>query len=258
MTTKEGAPVLEISSLCKTYGGLQALQDVSLQLSEGDVVAVLGRSGSGKSSMLRCINLLEQPTSGTISIRGAVVGQKDGRPASGAELARQRSRIGMVFQQFNLFPHLSVLHNVSIGPTDVLRIDKSQAELDALEWLRQVGLEDKKDSYPLLLSGGQQQRVAIARAMAMKPELMLFDEPTSALDPETIGDVLEVMTSLAERGMTMLVATHEFGFARDVANRILFLHAGRVRFDGPPAEFFGMVDDPLIGPLLSRIALRAP
>lgn len=221
-------PILVISDLHKYFGRLEVLKGISLDVREGEVLALIGASGSGKSTLLRCINRLEAPTSGAIRFRGEEV--------SPANLNGMRREIGMVFQRFNLFPHLTALENVTLAPRKVLGMDPREAEQEGMELLRQVHLESKADNYPGELSGGQQQRVAIARALALRPALMLFDEPTSALDPELVGEVLEVMRDLAGEGRTMLVATHEMGFAREVSNRVLFLDGGRILEEGPPEQ----------------------
>ncbi|HYF52737.1 MAG TPA: amino acid ABC transporter ATP-binding protein [Salinarimonas sp.] len=224
----------------KVFGSLRALDGVSLDVARGEVVCVIGPSGSGKSTFLRCINQLERPDAGAIWVDGELVGFRRVGDAlhelSDAELARQRLRSGMVFQRFNLFGHLSALQNVIEGPVTVLRRPRREAVEEAMALLDRVGLSDKRDAYPIELSGGQQQRVAIARALAMKPSLMLFDEPTSALDPELVGDVLAVMRDLARSGMTMIVVTHELGFAREVANRVVFMDRGAVVETGTPEE----------------------
>jgi glutamate transport system ATP-binding protein len=227
-----GAPLLELERVNKWFGDLHVLQDVDLSVAAGEVVVVVGPSGSGKSTLCRTINRLEPIDSGSI--------QLDGRPlpAEGRELARLRSDVGMVFQQFNLFAHKSVLDNVTLGPVKVRGQPRRQAELRARELLARVGVEDQADKLPAQLSGGQQQRVAIARALAMDPKLLLFDEPTSALDPEMINEVLDVMRDLAAAGMTMMVISHEMGFARSAANRVLFMDAGQILEQGPPDEFF--------------------
>jgi putative glutamine transport system ATP-binding protein len=223
---------LEIANLNKRFGTLQVLKDVSLTVAAGDVVTVCGASGSGKSTLLRCINGLETPDSGSIRFEGTEVQQ------SRTALRDLRRRIGMVFQSFNLFPHLTALQNVSLGPRKIL--GKSAAEArEAAQWLlARVGLSDKADEFPDFLSGGQQQRVAIARALAMQPSLMLFDEPTSALDPEMVAEVLDVMRALADQGMTMIVVSHEMGFVREAADRVAFMHAGAILETAAPGDFF--------------------
>jgi polar amino acid transport system ATP-binding protein len=225
--------MIEIRDLHKSFGELEVLRGIDFRVRQGEVVCVIGPSGSGKSTLLRCINLLEQPTSGQVFIGGVEITDPD------VDIDAARRRIGMVFQQFNLFPHLTALQNVAIAQRRVLRRDKAEAERVALENLERVGLTDKAHAYPAQLSGGQQQRVAIARALAMGPELMLFDEPTSALDPELVGDVLAVMRHLAGDGMTMIVVTHEMSFAREVADRVAFIDHGLFVEEGPPAQVIG-------------------
>ncbi|WP_414573123.1 amino acid ABC transporter ATP-binding protein [Nostoc sp. CCY 9925] len=224
--------VIRTEFLCKSFGQLDVLKDISTQIYRGEVVAILGPSGSGKSTFLRCMNLLEQPT------RGRVYFQEQEITNPKANIAKVRQHLVMVFQHFNLFPHMTVLQNVIYAPIKVKKIEKQKAEKHGLELLAKVGLEAKADVYPSKLSGGQKQRVAIARALAMEPEMILFDEPTSALDPEMVKDVLEVMKALALSGMTMAIVTHEMGFAREVANRIMFLDQGTLAEDTAPSEFF--------------------
>jgi ABC-type histidine transport system ATPase subunit len=230
-----------VADLHKAFGPLEVLKGLSFEVHRGDVVSIIGASGSGKSTLLRCINHLETPTSGEVYIEGRPMGFRiDGagrrRPDSTASINRLRMDIGMVFQQFNLWPHMTVLQNVMEAPVHVRKLPAAQARDVAMHYLTKVDLLDKRDEYPVRLSGGQQQRVAIARALAMQPKVMLFDEPTSALDPELTGEVLEVMATLAAEGMTMLVVTHEMGFARRASSRILFLHNGQIEEDGTPAE----------------------
>jgi polar amino acid transport system ATP-binding protein len=224
--------LVEIQGLEKSFGELEVLTGIDLEVQRGEVVCVIGPSGSGKSTMLRCINLLEQPTGGTIRVAGTQV-FGDGQPQNLDQLRRE---VGMVFQQFNLFPHLSALENVSLAQVRVLGRSKAEADLKSRELLSRVGLDDKIDEYPDRLSGGQQQRVAIARALAMDPELMLFDEVTSALDPELVQGVLDVMRELADSGMTMISVTHEMGFAREVSDRTIFMDGGVIVEQGPPSE----------------------
>ncbi|MBM2620316.1 amino acid ABC transporter ATP-binding protein [Actinoplanes sp. LDG1-06] len=224
---------IEISGLHKSFGPLEVLRGIDLAVEPGEVVCVIGPSGSGKSTLLRCVNLLEEPTSGTIRVAGVEVTDPD------CDIDAVRRGIGMVFQQFNLFGHLTVRENVTIAQRRVLRRGRAEADRIAAANLERVGLAEKSGSYPAQLSGGQQQRVAIARALAMDPQLMLFDEPTSALDPELVGEVLAVMRGLAAEGMTMLVVTHEMAFAREVASRVVFMDAGVIVEQGPPAEVFG-------------------
>jgi ABC-type histidine transport system ATPase subunit len=237
-------PALVCEDIHKSFGSLEVLKGVSLTANEGDVIAMLGSSGSGKSTFLRCINLLETPDSGRVTVRGELIRMtknKAGRtvPEDNEQVDRIRSRLGMVFQQFNLWTHMTVLQNVIEAPVHVLKVPKAEAVERAQAVLDKVGLSDKLDYYPAHLSGGQQQRAAIARALAMEPEVMLFDEPTSSLDPELVGEVLRVIRRLAEEGRTMIVVTHEVGFAREVSNHAVFLHAGRIEEEGPPKEVFG-------------------
>jgi polar amino acid transport system ATP-binding protein len=222
------ASVLEIEGLHKSFGAQEVLRGISLAVREGEVVALIGASGSGKSTLLRCINRLEAPTAGRVRFRG--------REVDASNLNETRRQIGMVFQRFNLFPHLTALENVTLAPRKVLGVADAQAQREGLAMLEQVHLGPKAHFYPGELSGGQQQRVAIARALALQPAVLLFDEPTSALDPELVGEVLEVMRDLAAEGRTMLVATHEMGFARDVASRVLFLDEGVILEEGPPQQ----------------------
>ena len=223
--------MIEIKNLQKSFDELQVLKGIDLNVNEGEVVVIIGPSGSGKSTLLRCINYLEEPTGGEIIV--------DGIPLNGeANINKVREEVGMVFQRFNLFPHMSVLDNITLAPQKVKHIDKAEAEKTAHDLLNRVGLSDKADSFPEQLSGGQQQRVAIARALAMNPKVMLFDEPTSALDPEMVGEVLDVMKSLAESGMTMVIVTHEMGFAREVGTRLLFVDGGYIVEQGKPKEVF--------------------
>jgi polar amino acid transport system ATP-binding protein len=231
---------LEIRKLRKRFGDLTVLDGIDLGLARGQVLCVIGPSGSGKSTLLRCVNFLERPDSGEIIVDGETIGFRHVNchtaERSERELNRQRAEIGMVFQKFNLFAHMTALQNVIEAPVHVLRIPANDARALAVSLLEKVGLAAKLDSYPDQLSGGQQQRVAIARALAMQPKMLLFDEPTSALDPETVGEVLSVMKDLAREGMTMLVVTHEIGFAREVANRVIFVDQGRIVEEGPPEE----------------------
>jgi glutamine transport system ATP-binding protein len=224
--------VIKINGLHKRFGKLEVLKGIDLEVQQGEVVCVIGPSGSGKSTLLRCINRLEAPTAGEILVAGEPV------PASGRGLDRVREELGMVFQRFNLFPHMTALRNVAVGPVKVKGMEPAKATALARELLAKVGLADKADAYPAHLSGGQQQRVAIARALALQPKVMLFDEPTSALDPELVGEVLEVMKQLAREGMTMIVVTHEMGFAREVAQRVIFMDGGRIVEEGVPAQIF--------------------
>jgi ABC-type polar amino acid transport system ATPase subunit len=224
--------VISIKDLHKSFGHLHVLKGVNLEVAKGEVVAVIGPSGSGKSTMLRCVNLLEEPTGGQIVIDGNDI------TARGFNVNQLRQRVGMVFQLFNLFPHKTVLQNIMLAPTLLRKMNKEQAREKAMALLTRVGLAEKAEAYPDNLSGGQKQRVAIARALAMEPEVMLFDEPTSALDPEMVKEVLDVMKSLANEGMTMLVVTHEMGFAREVCHRAIFMDGGVVVEEGKPADLF--------------------
>ena len=224
--------MIKIEELYKSFGNLEVLKGINTHISKGEVVAVIGPSGSGKSTFLRCINRLEEPTSGDIYIADDNIMSRD------VDTNLMRQKVGMVFQHFNLFPHKSVLENLTLGPIRLKKMSKSKAEELAVKLLKKVRLEDKKDAYPKKLSGGQKQRVAIARALAMEPEIMLFDEPTSALDPEMVGEVLQVMKDLAHEGMTMVVVTHEMGFAKNVANRVLFMDKGNILEDNSPSTIF--------------------
>ncbi|WP_430612326.1 amino acid ABC transporter ATP-binding protein [Enterococcus sp. DIV0876] len=221
-----------VEHLVKKFGNNTVLNDINVSIEEGEVVCVIGPSGSGKSTFLRCLNRLEEPTSGDIIIDGAHLMDKN------TNINAVRQHIGMVFQHFNLFPHLSVLENIILAPMDLKNATRKEAEAHAVRLLETVGLADKKDMYPDNLSGGQKQRVAIARALAMNPDIMLFDEPTSALDPEMVGDVLNVMKKLAKQGMTMVIVTHEMGFAKEVANRVMFIDGGNFLEDGTPEQIF--------------------
>ena len=226
--------LIEIDDLHKSFGKLNVLKGVSMRVRKGDVLVLIGPSGSGKSTLLRSVNLLEKPTSGRVIFEG-----NDMTAAGKKELSVLRQRMGMVFQQFNLFPHLTVLSNLTLAPMMLKKISKEEAEATAMDYLGRVGLADRANAYPNQLSGGQKQRVAIARALCMHPDVMLFDEPTSALDPEMVGEVLDVMKALAKKGMTMVVVTHEMGFAREVSNRVLFLDDGIIAEEGTPQEIFG-------------------
>ena len=225
--------MITVSNLCKSFGGLEVLKGVTVEIDKGDVICVIGPSGSGKSTFLRCLNLLETPTSGSILFEGDELTDKK------IDLNRHRQKMGMVFQQFNLFPHMTVLDNLTCAPIMLKKTPKAEAEKKAMELLARVGLADRADAWPNQLSGGQEQRVAIVRALCMEPDVMLFDEPTSALDPEMVGEVLDVMKELAKSGMTMVVVTHEMGFAREVASRVLFLDDGVIAEEGTPDEIFG-------------------
>ena len=239
--------MIEIKGLYKNFGELEVLKDISKTIKSGEVVAIIGPSGSGKSTFLRCINLLEIPTKGEVLIDGENI------VAAKTNVNKIRQKVGMVFQHFNLFPHKTVLQNLTLSPIKLRKISKSQAEEEAISLLKKVGLEDKKDVYPNTLSGGQKQRVAIARALAMNPEVILFDEPTSALDPEMIGEVLDVIKKLANEGMTMLLVTHEMGFARNVAKRVMFMDEGRVLEHGEPEKIFSFPEHSRTKEFLNKV-----
>ncbi|MFM1655077.1 amino acid ABC transporter ATP-binding protein [Brevibacillus sp. B_LB10_24] len=224
--------MIEVKNLKKSFDNLEVLKDISVTVAQQEVICVIGPSGSGKSTFLRCLNLLEEPTSGTILIEGENILDKQ------ANINKLRQKVGMVFQQFNLFPHMTVLENIMLGPVKLRGKSQQEAEALGMQLLRKVGLAEKANVYPASLSGGQQQRVAIARALAMEPHVMLFDEPTSALDPETVGEVLQVMKDLAAEGMTMVIVTHEMGFAREVADRVIFMDGGYIVEEGQPEQIF--------------------
>ncbi|PNG31443.1 amino acid ABC transporter ATP-binding protein [Pseudomonas protegens] len=250
--------IIEARDLHKSFGALQILKGISLSVRRGEVVVLIGASGSGKTTFIRCINLLEQIQSGLIRVNGRAMGYReraDGSLVRDSErnIARQRRDIGMVFQRFNLFPHMTALENIIEAPIQVLGVPRAEAVEQAQALLARVGLADKAGHYPSMLSGGQQQRVAIARALAMKPQVMLFDEPTSALDPETVGEVLQVMKQLAQEGMTMVVVTHEMGFAREVADRVVVLDQGELIEQGPPEQIFSRPSHPRTQAFLSRV-----
>lgn len=225
--------MIKINNLHKHFGKLEVLKGIDEHIEQGEVVAVIGPSGSGKSTFLRCINKLEEPTDGHIVIEGSDITNEK------VDINRVREKVGMVFQHFNLFPNMKVIDNLMIAPMKVKKISRAEAEATARKYLKKVGLEEKADSFPSRLSGGQKQRIAIARALCMNPDIMLFDEPTSALDPEMVKEVLDVMKDLAKEGMTMVVVTHEMGFAREVATRVLFMDGGKVLEQGEPKELFG-------------------
>ncbi|MFD2237438.1 amino acid ABC transporter ATP-binding protein [Aureimonas populi] len=249
------SPAVEITKLCKSFDGYEVLRDIDLTVGKGDVVSVLGSSGSGKSTMLRCINWLEVPDSGSIRIGGERIGynEKARRAMTNREMAAIRARAGMVFQSFNLWPHLNVLHNVMISPVQVKRMPREEARALALSLLEKVGLSEKAEAYPYTLSGGQKQRVAIARALAMSPEVILFDEPTSALDPERVGEVLQVMRNLSGEGYTMIVVTHEMDFARAVSDQVVFLDKGVIVEKAPPETFFTNPSSERVRKFLERV-----
>jgi len=245
---ENNAPLLALNKLCKSFGDLHVLRDISLNVKEGEVIGLIGASGSGKSTLLRCVNRLEVPTAGTIRFQD--------REITLESINLMRQEIGMVFQRFNLFPHLTALENVTLAPRKVLNVAPAKAEAEGRALLEQVKLTAKADAYPGELSGGQQQRVAIARALALNPALLLFDEPTSALDPELVGEVLEVMRDLAQEGRTMLVATHEMGFCREVAHRVLFLDGGRILEEGTPEQVFTAPKEARTQAFLARVLNR--
>ncbi|WP_410097837.1 amino acid ABC transporter ATP-binding protein [Streptomyces sp. Isolate_219] len=253
MTTEQAAPetanakAIDVQGLRKAFGELEVLRGIDFSVARGEVVCVIGPSGSGKSTLLRCVNLLEEPSAGRVVVAGTEVTDPD------VDIDRVRRRIGMVFQSFNLFPHLTALENLTIAQRRVLRRDRTEAERIARANLERVGLSDKAAAYPAQLSGGQQQRVAIARALSMEPQLMLFDEPTSALDPELVGDVLAVMRSLAQEGMTMLVVTHEMSFAREVADRVVFMDGGVIVEQGTPEQVVGAPQHERTRTFLARV-----
>lgn len=225
--------MIKVENLTKSFGELEVLKGINQEIKDGEVVVVIGPSGSGKSTFLRCLNLLEEPTSGKIFVDDEEITSND------TDINKVREEMGMVFQSFNLFNNLNIIDNITLAPTLVKKMGKEEAEKKAMELLERVGLPDKRDSYPKSLSGGQKQRIAIARALAMNPKVMLFDEPTSALDPEMVGEVLDIMKDLAKEGMTMVVVTHEMGFAREVGDRILFMDGGYIVEEGSPEEVFG-------------------
>ena len=239
--------MIDVKNLHKSFGNHEVLKGVNEHIEKGEKVVVIGPSGSGKSTFLRCLNLLEEPTGGEIIFEGQNITAKD------TDINLVRRRMGMVFQQFNLFPHLTVRENIKQAPVKLKVMTDEEADKRALELLARVGLPDKADSYPAQLSGGQQQRIAIARALAMNPDVMLFDEPTSALDPEMVGEVLEIMKELADDGMTMVVVTHEMGFAREVATRVLFMDGGNIVEQNEPKEFFANPQHPRLKDFLSKV-----
>ena len=238
---------INVTNLKKSFGSNEVLKGIDLEIAEGEVVCIIGPSGSGKSTLLRCLNKLEEVTDGHVVIDGQDITEKT------TDINKVREEIGMVFQHFNLFPHLSVMDNITPAPVELKRENKETAKARALELLETVGLSEKADAFPSSLSGGQKQRVAIARALAMNPEIMLFDEPTSALDPEMVGDVLEVMKKLAKQGMTMVVVTHEMGFAREVGHRVIFMDGGYIVEEGTPTEVFGNPQNPRTQDFLNKV-----
>lgn len=245
--SQSGKELLVVKDLKKSFGKLNVLTGVNVTIHEGEVVAVIGPSGGGKSTFLRCLNLLEQPTSGHIFFEGVDICDKK------VNIDQHRQKIGMVFQQFNLFNNMTVLDNITAAPVKIHGMDKEEARQKAMALLDRVGLADKASSYPAQLSGGQKQRVAIVRALAMEPDVMLFDEPTSALDPEMVGEVLDVMKTLAKEGMTMVVVTHEMSFAREVSSRVLFISDGTIKEDRPSSEIFADPHDPRLKEFLSKV-----
>lgn len=238
--------IIEVKHLHKVFGDLEVLKDISFNVEEGEVICLIGPSGSGKSTLLRCLNKLEEKQDGDIVILGENISEIK-------KINQFRENIGMVFQHFNLFPNYTVLQNMTLAPTMLKKMSKVEAVKKAEQLLDRVGLLDKKDVYPVTLSGGQKQRVAIARALAMNPKIMLFDEPTSALDPEMVGEVLEIMKELARSGMTMVVVTHEMGFAREVGTRVVFMDGGQIKEENNPEEFFGNPQDPRLQEFLSKV-----
>ena len=249
MSVNANEIIIETHDLKKHYKGssIKALDGVSMQVRRGEVVVIVGPSGSGKSTFLRSLNLLEMPTSGSIIFNGVDITDKH------VNINHHRQKMGMVFQHFNLFPHMTVLGNLTVAPMKLLKISKEEARARAMQLLKRVGLDDRADAYPAMLSGGQKQRIAIIRALAMQPDVMLFDEPTSALDPEMVGEVLDLMKELAAEGMTMVVVTHEMGFAREVADRIVFMADGVIVEEAPPSEFFTKSQNPRVKQFLEKV-----
>ena len=247
MTTDNSNVLIKVDNLCKSFDDVEVLKGINAEIDKGDVMVVIGASGSGKSTFLRCLNLLEEPTSGSIYFEGTDITD------ASVDINVHRQKMGMVFQQFNLFPHMTVLRNMTLGPTRLLRQSREEAEENAMKLLERVGLADRANAYPSQLSGGQKQRIAIVRALAMTPDVMLFDEPTSALDPEMVGEVLEVMKQLARDGMTMVVVTHEMGFAREVGTKIVFVDEGVIVEQNAPEEFFSNPKSPRLREFLSKV-----
>ena len=245
--TTNGDVLIRVENLQKAFGDFHALNGITEEIHKGEVVVIIGPSGSGKSTFLRSLNLLEVPTGGHIYFEGVDI--TDAK----VDIDKHRQKMGMVFQHFNLFPHKTILENITLAPIKLLKMDKAEAEKEARVLLQRVGLEEKADSYPSQLSGGQKQRIAIIRSLAMSPDVILFDEPTSALDPEMVGEVLELMKQLAQEGMTMVVVTHEMGFAREVADRVMFVDEGRVKEQGTPEEFFANPKDERLKEFLSKV-----
>ncbi|MBR4548883.1 MAG: amino acid ABC transporter ATP-binding protein [Oscillospiraceae bacterium] len=247
--------MIQVRDLKKYYnnGAIKALDGVSVDVNRGDVMVIIGPSGSGKSTFLRSLNLLEVPTAGSIVFEGVDITKKRGHDGKKLDIDKHRQKMGMVFQHFNLFPHKTILQNMTLAPIKVKGVPQAEAERKARELLERVGLGDRADAYPIQLSGGQKQRVAIVRALAMEPDVMLFDEPTSALDPEMVGEVLDVMKRLAKQGMTMVVVTHEMGFAREVGNRVIFMDEGKILEENSPAELFAHPQNPRLQDFLSKV-----
>ncbi len=241
--------LIKVNNLQKSFGGLDVLRGITTEIKKGEVVAIIGPSGCGKSTFLRSLNLLEIPTGGQILFEGVDITDKK------VDVDKMRQKIGMVFQQFNLFPHMTIKKNIMLAPVKLKIMTQEEASQRADELLERIGLPDKADQYPAMLSGGQKQRVAIARALAMNPDVMLFDEPTSALDPEMVGEVLDIMRELAESGMTMIVVTHEMGFAREVATRVMFIDEGNIKEENTPEEFFAHPKNPRLQDFLSKVLI---
>ena len=239
--------LFQIKNLEKSFGGNRVLCGINTEIKAGEVLVIVGPSGSGKSTFLRCLNLLEEPTGGELYFEGQQINSPK------CDVNKLRQKMGMVFQQFNLFPHMTVKKNITIGPVKLLGVSQKEADKKAMELLNRVGLPDKADTYPNQLSGGQKQRIAIARSLAMNPDVMLFDEPTSALDPEMVGEVLELMKELAKSGMTMAVVTHEMGFAKEVGTRVIFIDDGNIQEEGTPEEFFANPKNPRLRDFLSKV-----
>ena len=246
MSDNFAQPLIQVKGLCKQFGDLKVLENINVDIHKGDVVFVVGPSGSGKSTFLRCLNRLEESTAGHIYVEGTDITDPK------VDIDRHRQKMGMVFQQFNLFPHMDIMKNMTLAPVKLQKKSQQEAEKEAMVLLERVGLADRAHAYPSQLSGGQKQRIAIVRALAMKPDVMLFDEPTSALDPEMVGEVLSVMRELAKEHMTMVVVTHEMGFAKEVATRIMFMDGGNFVEEAPPAEFFGSPKNERLKAFLSK------
>lgn len=243
----KGQILFEIKELCKDFGSVKVLNHITTTISKGEVVVIVGPSGSGKSTFLRSLNLLEEPTSGSVMFESLNITDPK------CDINKYRQKIGMVFQHFNLFPHKTILQNMTLAPIKVLKMPKDQAEKQAMELLKRVGLEEKANAYPAQLSGGQKQRIAIVRSLCMNPDVMLFDEPTSALDPEMVGEVLSVMSDLAKGGMTMVIVTHEMGFAKEVGTRVLFIDEGQIKEENTPYEFFDHPKNVRLQEFLSKV-----